>query len=249
MLPVTDAPPPSPHAVLAAGSASIRFFLGDCVNVLRSFAPAPFPWSSRPRPTTSAIATAATTTRCRATLSGVDGRLDRGGRAGARAGRLAVPERRRQADRSLDRAGRRAGGARRTCSSRTPSTGSSRSRSTRTPPARRRRSTSDLAVGHYKPINSAALPQRLPRVHLPLHAAGAHRRSTAGRIGVPYQDASRIRPLARPAAATCAAAATPGSSPTRRSRAATRIGRTRRRSRRGCPSTACGCTAWRASSW
>ncbi len=78
------------------------------------------------------------------------------------------------------------------------------------------------------------LRQRLPRVHLPLHA----RRPDAAR---PPRDRRAVsgrverRALARPAAATAAAAATPGSSPTRRSRAATRTARTRRPFRRASP--------------
>jgi site-specific DNA-methyltransferase (adenine-specific) len=36
---VPDATPPSPHAALSVGPTSIRFFLGDCVQVLQNFAP------------------------------------------------------------------------------------------------------------------------------------------------------------------------------------------------------------------
>ena len=49
----------------------------------------------------------------------------------------------------------------------------------------------DLAVGHYKPINSDPVRERLPRVRLSFHAAGRTPLDRR-RIGVPYQDASNI---------------------------------------------------------
>ena len=71
-----------------------------------------------------------------------------------------------------------------------------------------------------------AVPPRLPRVRLPLHARRAHAaRSQA--VGVQYQDQSNVGRW-RPRRRVCDAAATPGSSPTRRSRTARRIGRIRR---------------------
>ena len=100
----------------------------------------------------------------------------------------------------------------------------------------------DLAVGHYKPINS---PRFVNDCHefifhftpLGTHAAGpdGDRRAVPGQV---ERDAVAVG-----RAATCGAGATPGSCPTRRSTAARRTGRTRPRSRCGCPSTACGCTA------
>ena len=90
------------------------------------------------------------------------------------------------------------------------------------------------------------VPERLPRVHLSLHARGRHAaRSARARRAVSGPVEHRAGGGPRPTAS--AAAATPGSSPTRRSSAATGIGRTRRPSRHGCPSSACGCTACRGS--
>ena len=105
----------------------------------------------------------------------------------------------------------------------------------------------DLAVGHYKPINS-------PRFLNDCHEFVFHFTPTAPRpldrraIGVPYQDRSNVGRWSA-AAGGRAAAATPGSFHTRRSRAAIASGRTRRPSRRGCPSSACGCTASIGSRW
>ncbi len=106
----------------------------------------------------------------------------------------------------------------------------------------------DLAVGHYKPINSDRFVndchefvfQFTPEGRTPLD-----RRA----IGVAYQDASRTSPAGGPAAATGAAAGTPGSSLTKPSRAATRIGRIRQPSRPvsrpiACASTACHGCVW-----
>ena len=63
----------------------------------------------------------------------------------------------------------------------------------------------------------------------------AGRRLDRRAVGVPYQDRVEHHALGRRPATACAAAATRGSFRTRRSRAATAIGRTRRRSRRRCP--------------
>ena len=103
----------------------------------------------------------------------------------------------------------------------------------------------DIAVGHYKPINS---PRFLNDCHeFIFHfTPGGRTRSTAAPSVCPTRTPATSR-AGRPAAATCAAAATPGSSPTTRSRTATRTARIRPRSRRGYPSTVSGCTACRVS--
>ncbi len=85
----------------------------------------------------------------------------------------------------LDRARRRAGRPRATCGCRTSFTGSSRSRSSASPTGAGAGLTRDLAVGHYKPINSDRLPERLPRVHLSLHARTAKPASTGWRSACP----------------------------------------------------------------
>ena len=107
--------------------------------------------------------------------------------------------------------------------------------------------TSDLNVGHYKPINSDRFVNDCHEFIFHFtpgraHAARPprHRREVPGRV--------ERRPLARRRPATCAAAATPGSSPTRPSRTATRTAPTPRRSRRECRSTASSCTGCRARS-
>ena len=159
--------------------------------------------------------------------------------------RLAVPERRRQADRSLDRARRRAGGA---AAPRAPEhhpldqvdRDRIATRRRARPDLDRRPGGRPLQADQQRPVS-----ERLPRVRLPLHAARADAaRPPRGRRAV--SGPVERRALADTPAPACAAAATPGSSPTRRFRAATRTGRTRRRSRRGCPRCASGCTAWRA---
>ena len=54
----------------------------------------------------------------------------------------------------------------------------------------------DLAVGHYKPINSNRYPQRLPRVRLSLHAVRRYRaRPSRARRALP--GSVEYRPLAR----------------------------------------------------
>ena len=163
-------------------------------------------------------------TLSRGGLPGVDRHLGRGGGPGAAAGRLAVPERRRQAERPVDGARRRAGRRARTCGCRTSFTGSSRSPSTATSAGAAAGLTRDLAVGHYKPINSDRFlndchefifhftPRRRDRAR-----SARARRALSGPV--------EHRPLARRGRAACAAAATRGSSRTRRSSAATATGR------------------------
>ncbi len=151
----------------------------------------------------------------------------------ARAARVAVPERRRQADRSRGRRStwrRRCG---RTCSCRTPSTGSSRSPSRSRSPAPGRGCEDDLAVGHYKPINSKRFLHDCHEFVFHFTPNGTTPLDRQA-VGVRYQDQSNVAAGRTPPPA-CAAAATPGSSPTRRSRAATRTGRTRPPSRRKLP--------------
>ncbi len=93
-----------------------------------------------------------------------------------------------------------------------------------------------------------SIPERLPRVHVPLHAAAARPRSIAWRSACRIRI-SRTSAAGAPAPTASAAAATRGSFRTRRFSGATAIGRIRRRSRRSCPSSACGCTVCRASRW
>ena len=113
------------------------------------------PSSSPPRPTTWASATAPSTmgSRGRTTWQWTEpGGCGGGTRPVARG--LAVPECRRQADRPLDRARRRAAGARAPAAAEHhPLDQVDRHRS-RPRPAPGPASTDDLAVGHYKPINS-----------------------------------------------------------------------------------------------
>ena len=174
--------------------------------------------------------------------------LDGRGRARAAARRLAVPERRREAERPVDGARRRAGGAIRTCGCRTSSTGSSRSRSSAARPARPPGSTRDLAVGHYKPINSDRFLNDCHEFIFHFTPHGATRARSAGaRRALSGSVEHRAAGAARRTAS--AAAATRGSSRTRRFSGAIAIGRIRRRSRRSCPSSACACTGCRGSSW
>ena len=79
-----------------------------------------------------------------------------------------------------------------------------------------------------------AVRERLPRVHLSLLAGRTHAGSTGAPSGSPIRT-RRTSTRWASAAAACDAAATPGSSPTRPSRAATRTARTRRPSRRRVP--------------
>jgi hypothetical protein len=105
----------------------------------------------------------------------------------------------------------------------------------------------DLAVGHYKPINST---RYLNDCHefvfhfTPLGATSLDRLA----LGVPYQDASNVGAV-RPAASD--AAGTPGSSRMKPFSGGIATARTRRRFPPGCPSNVCGCMGWGApvSSW
>ena len=121
----------------------------------------------------------------------MDRRLGPGGRAGAGAGRVAVPERRRQAQGPLDGARRGAGGRGRTSSCRTSSTGSSRSPSRRRWPGARPGLADDLAVGHYKPINSERFLNDCHEFVFHFSRTGdtpLDRRA----VGVKYQDKSNV---------------------------------------------------------
>ena len=102
------------------------------------------------------------------------------------------------------------------------------------------RLTRDLNVGHYKPINSDRFVNDCQEFIFHFTPGG---RTPLDRraIGVRYQDASNVARWAG-AAGNRRCRGNTGSSPTRRSRAATRIARTPRRSPRACPSTACACT-------
>ncbi len=175
-----------------------------------------------------------------ARLSGVDEHVDRGGGAGAAAGRVALPERRRQAERSVDGARRRAGRARAPAAAEHhPLDQVDRHRAV----VGRRGGGAD-ARPRDRPLQAdqqRSLSERLPRVHLPPDAAAARRASTASR-SASRTRISRTSPAGGRRPTASAAAATRGSSRTRRSSGATAIARIRRRSRRGCPSSACGCT-------
>ena len=152
--------------------------------------------SSRRRRTTWASGIAATTTRCRASeyLEWTGEWVQpRGARAGRR--RLAVPERRRQADRPVDGARRRAGGSARICSCRTRFTGSSRSRSRRRSPARAPASTTtsrsattsrSTAGGSSTTATSSSSTSR----------RGGDTPLDRQAIGVRYQDQSNVGALA-----------------------------------------------------
>ena len=101
--------------------------------------------------------------------------------------------------------------------------------------------TRDLAVGHYKPINSDRFLNDCHEFIFHLTPLGDPRASIGSRSACRTRI-SRTSPagVRRPRAS--AAAGTRGSSRTRRSSAATAIDRIRRRFRRGCPSSACGFT-------
>ena len=122
----------------------------------------------------------------------------------------------------------------------------------------RARLDGDLAVGHYKPINSRRF---LHDCHEFIFHFSPQGDSPLDRqaVGVRYQDqsnagrsasatrTSRISTAGRQPRRACAVAATPGSSPTRPSRIARRIGRTPRRFRPSCRRCASSFTAWAAS--
>ena len=101
--------------------------------------------------------------------------------------------------------------------------------------------TQALAVGHYKPINS---PRFVNDCHEFIFHFTPTGRTPLDRlaVGVPYQDESNIARWRGAGTADCAAEGIRGSSLTRRFRIARRTGRTRPHFRRGCPSTASGCT-------
>ena len=179
------------YANVASGRNVARFYLADCLDVFRQL----------PAESVDVIVTSPpynlgirynryqdTLTQADY-LAWTDAWIARGG-ARAAARRLAVPERRApsRATRGRRSTWRRRRG--RTCGCRTSSTGSSRSRSTRRrpapPPADARPGRRPLQADQQRP-----LPERLPRVHVSLHAA----RSTALdrlALGVPYQDQSNI---------------------------------------------------------
>ena len=198
--------------------------------------------SSPRRPTTSASSTAPTTTPCRASeyLEWTGGWVRRA--AGALvARRVALPERRRQAHRSLDGAGRRAGGAPappapehdpldQVDRDREGAGGQPRADSTTIS----RSATTSRSTAGASCTTATSSSSTSPGT--------ATRRSTA-RPSACGTRTSRTSGGGRPRRPASAAAATRGSSPTRRSRAARRIGRIRPRSRRSCRRCACGCTA------
>ena len=98
---------PPAHTTLHVNGGTLRFYLGDCLEVLQSFEPGvvsvvvtspPYNLGIRYRTYRRRHAAAA--------LSGLDERLDQGGGAGTRPARVALPECRRQAHRPLDGDGR-----------------------------------------------------------------------------------------------------------------------------------------------
>ena len=148
---------PSPFASLSTPRATLTFYQGDCLAIV-------------PRSTRGSVDAIVTSppynlgvryrtyedTLPRERLPRVDAALGADGGSRAESRRLALPQRRRQADRPLGGDGRGAGRARRISRCRTRSTGSSRSPSIGRRWAGRRDCERDLAVGHYKPINSRA---------------------------------------------------------------------------------------------
>ena len=112
-----------------------------------------------------------------------------------------------------------------TSSCRTPSTGSSRSPSKKRWPARGALDE-DLAVGHYKPINSQRFLHDCHEFVFHFTPGG---RTPLDRqaVGVRYQDQSNVATVADGGGRGSDAGGTPGSFPTTPSRTATRIGRTR----------------------
>ena len=223
---------------------AVTFYQADCLDVFASLpSTPPSRSSSRRRPTTSASSTGPTTTRCpaRQYLQWTDAWTAAAARVSRAAG-VAVPEPGRQADRSLDGDGHRAGGA--------------------DAPAAPEHDPLDQVDRHRPGLRPAlaagsgarpggralqadqqpAVPERLPRVRLSFHAGRPHA-ARSPRASASSIRTRRISPGGAPAARTGGAAATPGSFPTTPSRAATAIDRIPPPSRRGSPSTACACTA------
>ncbi len=150
----------------------------------------------------------------------MDRRLGCRCRAGPPTDRVAVPERRSAAKSTRGPRWTSPRPYGRACGSRTSSTGSSRSRSTARRPAPPQVSRSDLAVGHYKPINSdrflndchefifhftpqGATTARPPRARSPLPGPVEHRpvAGSGGRHPLPRQHlvhSVRNDPAARP---------------------------------------------------
>ena len=168
-------------------------------------------------------------------------------RGGAlRAGRIAVPERRRQADRPVDGARRRAG--------RPPASAAAehhpldqvdRDRESRSPA----RAPDSRTTWRSATTSRSTASRFLHDCHEFVFHFTPRRRHAARSAGDrrPLSGSVERRPLARRRRPASAAAATPGSFRTRPSRTARRTGRIRRPSRRGCRRCACGCTASSAS--
>ena len=105
----------------------------------------------------------------------------------------------------------------------------------------------DLAIGHYKPINSERFVNDCHEFVFQFTPEG-RTPSTAAPSAWPTRT-SRTSLDGKPAGTTSAVAATRGSFRTRRFKAATRTARTRRRSRRAWPPTASNSTACHGSVW
>ncbi len=183
---------PRPHTTLDINGATLRFYLGDCLDVLRALEPGvrvgdrhvAAVQPRRPLPQLRRLAAAArylewTGAWIKAAARALD------------AARLALPERRRQAHRSLDGDGRGAGrAAAPDAPEHHPLDQVDRHRSGRggrRAPALDR----DLAVGHYKPINSARFVNDCHEFVFHFTPDG---RTPLDRraIGVRYQDESNI---------------------------------------------------------
>ena len=205
--------------------------------------------SSPRRPTTWASGTTGTRTRCRQAdyLEWTDTWVAAAARVLRPDGSLFLNVG-AEAERPVDGARRRAGRALAPAAAEHHSLDQVDRDRARARPARPPGSTRDLAVGHYKPINSDRFLNDCHEFIFHFTPRGATRLDRLA-LGVPYQDQSNIARWRGGRRAACAAAATRGSSRTKRFSGATATGRTRRRSRRGCPSSACACTACRASSW
>ena len=237
-----------PHRILKTGQGESRFYLADCLDVFKQLEPRSVdvivtspPYNigiqySRYQDALSAAEYLAWTDTWMAAATRV-----------LRAGRIAVPQRRGQAERPLDRARRRAGGARAPQAAEHHPLGQvDRDR----PRVGRRRRRSDARPGG-RPLQAdqqRPLPERLPRVHLSPDAERIDQpRSPRARRAL--SGSVEHRPLAQRVGRAFAAAATRGSSRTKRSSSATATGRIRPRFRRACPSSVCGSTGWTGFRW
>ena len=219
--------PLRPRYDLVVGRSRLRFYLGDCLEVLPALEPRsvsvvvtspPYNLGIKYRsylddmPRTEYLNWTDRWIRAASEVDGRDG--------------IAVPERRRQADRSVDSARSRAGRPPLLQAAEHHPLGQvdrHRSRGRRSGDrSRARRRGRPLQTDQQRPVR-----QRLPRVHFSLLAGRPDAARSARGRACPIRI-SRTSSAGPPPATGCAAAATPGSFPTTRSRAATATGRTRR---------------------